>query len=170
MAAYKRRADWKKSDICHLNSLGVNKAARRRMQRLEGTGRPVVSPHQDLGSKILEKLQPLQTLFDPDGTSAERKKAFKRCPWWSHYVEALYRGEHALAKERGIADPSGHAERLVGGALGISAAKLHSICGGIRRMRKEWDGSANFPAMTLIEYESWMMTGLDVTGASPDQD
>lgn len=37
-------------------------------------------------------------------------------------------------------------------------------------MRKEWDGSANFPAMTLIEYESWMMTGLDVTGASPDQD
>lgn len=152
LAAYKRRTDWKKSDIYHLRSLGVNKAALRRMERLEGTGRPVVSSHQDLGSKVLEKLQPLQPLFDPNSTSAERKKAFKRWPWWPHYVEALYRGEHALAKERGIAAPSVYAERLVGQALGISAAKLHSICGEIRRMRKEWDGSANFPTMTLSEY------------------
>jgi hypothetical protein len=89
----------------------------------------------------------------------QRRKALKLYPWWSHNVEALYRGEHALAKEAGIAGPSGHAERLVGQALGISSATVHKICGDIRRKRKEWDGSANFHAMTLAEYQNWMETG-----------
>lgn len=169
LAAYKRRAAWKKSDIHHLNSLHVNEAARRRMERLDGTGRPVVRAHQNLGSKTLENLRMLQPLVDRDSTPSARKRALKSWPWWPHYVEAIYRGEHALAKERGIPAPSDHAERLVGRALGISAPTLHSICGEIRRRRKEWEGAADFPAMTLIEYENLMMTGLDGSQTSRDQ-
>src|SRR5436309_1007999 len=34
LAAYRRRRDWKKSDIPHLKSLGVNEVAQRRMESL----------------------------------------------------------------------------------------------------------------------------------------
>jgi hypothetical protein len=156
LAAYRRRKSWKKSDIPHLKSLGVNKVALRRMEALEGTGRPVVRPHQPLDEIVVKKLDAFLTLLG-DGTPPDkRKQAFRLWPWWPHYVEALYRGEHALAKEQGIAGPSDYAERSVGSEFGISAAKVHSICGEIRRKRKEWDGAADFPAMTLSEYRGWM--------------
>lgn len=156
LAAYRRRHDWKKSDIPRLQSLGINSVAQRRMDRLAGRGRPVVKPHQPLDVEIINKLNAFQLLTDPDAAPNMRRQAFKLWPWWSHYVEALYRGEHAIAKERGTKGASTEAENLVGRALGISAAKVHSICGQIRRKRKECADSANFPAMTLAEYESWI--------------
>jgi hypothetical protein len=159
LEAYKRRHSWKKSDNRHLMELGVNKSAKRRMKRLAGRGRPVVRPYLPLDQTLVTKFLALQALFDPATTPDRRKQALKVWPWWSHYVEALYRGEHALAKEQGVAGPSDHAEQLVGGALAISAAKVHSICGEIRRMRKEDSESANFPSMTLAEYQGWMITG-----------
>jgi len=160
LATYRRRRSWKKSDQAHLESLGVNMAARRRMAKLEGRGRPVVRPHQPLGLAVATKARALQPLFSLDSTPAERIQALKLWPWWKHHVEALYRGEHDLAKKGGIAGPSEHAELLVGKALGISPAKVHAICGEIRRKRSEWDGAADFPAMPLTELERWMKTGI----------
>jgi hypothetical protein len=159
LAAYKRRKQWKKSDVQNLNSLGVNKIALRRIEKLVGTGRPVVPPHQPFGDVAAKKLVAFLALCDERSSAEQRKQAFKQWPWWPHYVEALYRGEHALAKTRGIAGPSEHAERLVGSELGISASTVHRICGEIRRKRKEWDGAADFPAMTLSEYRGWMEAG-----------
>jgi hypothetical protein len=81
-------------------------------------------------------------------------------PWWEHYVEALYRSEFAHAKNRGVARPSLHGEDTVGNALYISAAKVRKICGTIRRKRQEWEGAANFPPMTLKEFNGWMQSGI----------
>jgi hypothetical protein len=156
LAAYRRRHAWKKSDIPHLRSLDVNSAAQHRMKRLVGRGRPVVKPHRPLDAVIINKVEAFQALADPNASPDKRRRAFKQWPWWSHYVEALYRGEHALAKDRGAKGASTEAEIVVGRALGISAATVHSICGEIRRKRKEDSESANFPAMTLAEYEGWM--------------
>jgi hypothetical protein len=159
LAAYRRRRAWKKSDVPHLKSLGANGAAQRRMERLAGRGRPVVRPHQPLDVAIVMKLGAFQSLVDPDVSPDRRRQAVKEWPWWQHYVEALYRGEHALAKARGTKSASIEAEESVGSALGISSATVHRICGEIGRMRKADEGSADFPAMTLVEYETWMETG-----------
>jgi hypothetical protein len=156
LAAYRRRKKWKKSDVQNLKSLGVNEVALRRTEKLTGTGRPVVPPHQPFGEVAARKFIAFVRLCDEGSTPEQRKQAFKLWPWWPHYVEALYRGEHALAKERGIAGPSEHAEHLVGSELGVSASTVHRICGEIRRKRKEWDGAADFPPMTLGEYRGWM--------------
>jgi hypothetical protein len=159
LAAYQRRHSWKKSDIPHLNTLGINKAALRRMERLTGRGRPVVKPHKALALAVATKIHDLGPLVNLLSPPDKRRRAFKLWPWYQHYVEALYRGEHALAKKKGIAGPSDYAEREVGRALGISAATVHAISGKIRLMRKEWDGSADFPSMTLDQYDKWMKTG-----------
>jgi len=157
--AYRRRHAWKKSDIPRLESLGVNVAARRRMERLAGRGRPVVRPHQPLDVAIVTKLNAFRSLVDPEASPDERRQALRLWPWWPHYVEALYRGEYAIAKQRGTKGASVETELAVGKALAISAAAVHSLCGRIRRMRKDDEESANFPAMTLAELETWMQTG-----------
>ena len=159
LAAYRQRHAWKKSDVPRLKSLGVNSAALSRIDRLAGRGRPVVRPYQPLDVAIVTKLSAFQSFVDPDASPDKRRQAFKVWPWWQHYVEALYRGEHALAKDRGTRSASIEAEESVGRALGISAATVHTICGAIRRMRKADEGAANFPAMTLAEYETWIETG-----------
>lgn len=160
LLAYRRRRDWKKSDVAHLKSLNVNAVARRRMERLAGRGRPVVKPHQPLEVLILEKVTAFTSLVTPEAASAQRRLAFKMWPWWRHHVEALYRGEHALAKEQCLRNPAQEAEIVVGKALGISSATVHSICGEIRGIRRDDPESANFPPMTLAEYENWMSTGI----------
>lgn len=159
LAAYRRRRSWKGSDIGPLNSLSPNASARKRMQRLRGKGRPVVTAHQPLAYVLVRKISAFQALVHPAASQLARRKAFRHWPWWRHHVEALYRGEHAFARDQGVAGPSDHAERLVGAALGMSAASVHSICGEIRRMRKECEETANFPPMTLAEYHTWMETG-----------
>ena len=159
LAAYRQRHSWKKGDIPRLQSLGVNGVAQKRMERLTGRGRPVVRLHQPLGSNLYQKIQAINALYDPTSPPNLRRKAFRSNPWWPHYVEALYRGEHVLAKQAGILGAAGHAEELVGRALGVSAAAVHAVCGEIRRKRREWDGAANFRVMTLAEYSNWMETG-----------
>jgi hypothetical protein len=144
LAAYRLRHAWRKSDIPRLKSLGVNSSALTRIERLAGRGRPVVRPYQPLDVAIVTKLSAFQSFVDPDVSPDKRRRAFKTWPWWQHYVEALYRGEHALAKDRGTRSASIEAEESVGRTLGISASTVHTICGGIRRMRKADEGSAKF--------------------------
>ncbi len=169
LAAYRRRASWKKADVPRLQSLGVNAAARRRVPLLKGRGRPVVTACQPLWPTVAERLAALQPLISTDSSPQERRRALRLWPWWQHHVEALYRGEHELAKTKGVAGPSRYAEEVVGNALSISPATVHNICGAIRRKRREWDGAANFPPMTLREFDHWMNTGTwpDTQSASP---
>lgn len=160
LAAYRRRHEWKKGDIPHLESLGVTQAARSRMARVSGRGRPVVKPHRPLDTAILETIGALQPLFDEAALPQQRRQAFKSWRWWDHFVEALYRGEHELAKGRDCKGPSTEAEYAVGAALGISQASVHAICGKMRKMRADDPESANFPRLTLADYERWMQTGI----------
>lgn len=161
LAAYRRRREWKKSDLTRLQSLGVNKAAQSRMARLLGTGRPVVKPHLPMGELVVSKFNAFALLVDSSASVEDRKRAFREWPWWPHYVEALYRGEHEIAVSQDLKGPSNEAEIAVGNELGISAASVHQICGEIRRMRKEDEGSANFPSMTLNEYRRLMVRGFN---------
>lgn len=166
LAAYRRRSSWKKADVPHLQSLGVNATAQRRMSLLTGRGRPVVHPHQPLWSTLTRRFAEIQPLCDPAASPQQRKRALRRWPWWRHYVEALYRGELARAKNRGIARPSIYAEEIVGDAMNISAATVHKICGEIRRLRGEWEGAANFPPMTLDELNRCMKSGINERSGS----
>lgn len=160
LQAYRRRHQWKRSDIPRLESLGVNAAARSRMRRLPSRrGRPSVRPHISLAQLILVKANALGTVFDPNITPSSRRRALKNSPWWKHYAEALYRGEREEARATGVPGPADHAERVVGRALGISPSSLRSICRPIRRMRDRHEPCANFPMMTLADYEGWMLTG-----------
>jgi|SRR5215831_13413156 len=160
LAAYRKRHAWKRSDILRLRELGVNKVVERRMERLTGRGRPIVRARQPLDQLVVETVTAFQSLFDPASTSIKRRQAIKLWSWWRHHVEALYRGEHRRARQTGLRSPSVEAEISVGRTLGISAASVHAICGEIRRMRREDPESANFPAMTLSEFEEWMQTGV----------
>jgi hypothetical protein len=159
LAAYKVRHSWKRSDLAPLRSLPLNAPARERTLGLRGTGRPVVRPHKPLAEVIRTKIESIRPLFDSSCHPSERVRAVKVWPWFNHYVEAMYRGEHRLAKQRQIAGPSSHAEWEVGKTLGLSPSKVHSICGEIRRLRQEDCESADFPPMTVSEFEQWMTTG-----------
>lgn len=159
LTAYKARRRWKKSDVKPLLSIGVNKHAQRRMAKLQGRGRPVVEQHRPLGAAAVKKLAACMNLFREDATPNERRRAVKEWPWWKHNVEALYRGERELAREKQIKGPHDHAERMVADALRVSQGTVRAICGEIREMRQEDAGSADFPPMLLTEYEGWMEQG-----------
>lgn len=159
LAAYKTRHRWKKSDLAHLKTLGVNAAARARMARVEGRGRPVVKPYQPPLLSLLRGVEAVQPLFSPSARERERRQALRKWPWWEHHVEALYRGEHELAEREHRPAPADYAERRVANALGLSQSTVHTICGNIRAIRLDWEGRANFPPMLLLEFGHWMRTG-----------
>jgi hypothetical protein len=156
LEAYRRRRAWKKSDIRNLLSLDVNAPARCRMERLVGTGRPVVKPHRPFVQEAAGKLTAVQTLIDPTSSVMKRTKAFKQWPWWPRFVEALYRGEYALVKDRGVRNASAETEISVGEALGVSASTVHNICRRVRRERQQTPESTSDLSMTIAEYEVWV--------------
>jgi hypothetical protein len=160
LRAYHRRARWKKSDVSALKTLGVNVAAQKRMERLTGRGRPVVKDHQPLELVIESKLKAF-VLFSPGATPQQRKEALKLWPYYEENVEALYRGEHAFAKQNRVSAPASHAEANVAAALIISPDTVHRISNKVRRKRKEGQDTANFPPMTVAEFKVWMATGKD---------
>ena len=161
LTAYKVRHKWKKSDVKHLLSIGVNERAQRRMAKLEGRGRPVVKERRSLEKVISEELTNWLILFREDATPDERRGAIrnKKWPWWKHVVEALYRGEQELAREKRIRGPHDHAETMVADALRVSQGTVRAICGKVRAMRQEKGEAANFPPILLTEYEEWMERG-----------
>jgi hypothetical protein len=159
LSAYQRRRFWKKADRPYLETLSVNSAAHRRMARVEGIGRPVVRPHQNLSALLIERLRVFKAIQDPNTPAHLRKRLLRQWPWWEHSVEALYRGEYAHARYSGIRRPSSAAEDAVGGALNMSSNAVRKICARIRAKRAEWEGGANFPPMRLHEFKRWMQTG-----------
>jgi hypothetical protein len=161
LAAYRRRHQWKKSDTANLRTLDLSPVAERRIARLSGKGRPVVRPHQELAELWVGKIQYFMAVVSPETKPAERLRAIKQTPWGRHYVEALYRGEHALAKQRGEKGASEVAESLVAKRLIMSSAQVHRLCGEIRRVRAECFEDANFPPITLAKFDECMREGRD---------
>lgn len=157
--AYEQRRSWRKSDIPRLQTLELNQQARLRLSRLTGRGRPVVRPHLPLSKFLVGGLVTYLIAYGPNSARSERLPALKQTKFWPHYVEALYRGEHAQAKARNVGSPSSVAEETVGRAVHMSASAVHAMCGKIRALRKDDPESANFPQMTLVEFEVWMNTG-----------
>jgi hypothetical protein len=155
LAAYGRRRSWKKADVPRLQALGVNKSAQRRMVRLAGRSRPVVPKARSLIEEIEDKLKDIRLLIDPHAPSIRRRRALRNWPCWPQYVEALYRGEYAQIKKRGVKGPSEEAEPSVGSALGMSPATVRRICGGVRRNRVEGVNTPEMPPMTLAEFDAW---------------
>jgi hypothetical protein len=159
LAAYRVRHQWKASDVRPLLSIGVPEGVQRRLAGLKGRGRPVVRWHRPLEAVLSENLTHWLNLFHEDATPAERRRSIRAWPWWKHHVEALYRGELALARDKRLKSPHDCAERTVADALWMSQGALHAICVEIRAMRRVDAGSANFPPMTVLEYERWMEHG-----------
>jgi hypothetical protein len=159
LEAYLKRHRWNKSDKSRLNKLPLNDVARRRVDQLSRKGRPTVGPNLSLEEFCKKNMPMLAELFGADVPPNRRKQALKSSRWWPHYVEALYRGEHALAKAHCEPNPSLFAEVKVGNALAISGSTVHTICGQIRCMRNDDPQSADFEPMTLTEFEQWMATG-----------
>lgn len=51
------------------------------------------------------------------------------------------------------------ASPAVAGALRMSQGKVHAVCGEVRALRRGDADAANFPSMTLGEFEKWMERG-----------
>lgn len=156
LEAYRTRTRWKKSDIKSLASLNVNEAAKKRIARLSGTGRPVVKPHEQFWERLARNVIATRVLFSKSGTPQERRKAFWEWPWHEYYIEALYRGEHARAKAQKRRDAARFAEAEIADALGISSSKVHKICGEIRNIAEKEERLS--PA-TITQFDTWMRTG-----------
>lgn len=153
--AYGTRQRWKKSDERALHTLPLNAVARRKVQRLSGTGRPIVKPHQPLAIHLLGKVRNVLPLVLENATPQERRRAFWHWPWHEACVEALYRGEHAQAKAEGLPDAARKAEEKVADALWISRSTVHQICVKVRRASDE----DVHPPMRIKDFEDWMSGG-----------
>lgn len=160
LEAYRRRRQWKSGDKPKLQTLDLNDTAKRLIARLPPSkGRPVVQEHMPLADVIVATVTELNPLWKVESTPSERRQALKKWPRWAHFVEALYRGEHAIAKGERLPGASDHALRLVGAQLCIGPSTVKTLCGTIRKKRGEDPESADFPSMTLAEFRGWMETG-----------
>jgi len=163
LTVYRRRRDWKKSDTANLRTYQLSPVAERRIERLGGVGRPVVRAHIALAEMVLDRWRSFQGVVEPAVSPRDRLQALKHWPWWPHYVEALYRGEHLLARDAGVSGAAGYAEQRVADLFAISSAKVHKICGEIRRKRRDCYDDANFPAATRSQFEEWLASGETMT-------
>jgi hypothetical protein len=159
--AYCRRHQWRKADVSRLLNLGIPK---QRIERIisdnKRRGRGVVQNYQPLDTMLMHAAEQFSTLLSPDTPPPARLKVLKQTPVWSYVVEALYRGEHAAAKEACQKSPSMHAELLVADCLGITDSQVHKLCGGVRKERRcENKPSESESTLRIQEFEAWMKSG-----------
>ena len=93
---------------------------------IAGRGRPVVRPYQPLWATFASTYSALELIVNLTSSPHQRRRALKMLSRWPHCVEAVYRGEHALAKAKQVRGPSDYAEDAVADALAISAACIAS--------------------------------------------
>jgi hypothetical protein len=159
LQALRLRHRWKRSDKAYLETLELRHVACRKLNQLEGRGRPVVKPHQEFGALILSRFHPVAVMFDKNATPSERRLSIKLTPYWPHLVESLYRGEYALAKQAARQAPCEFAEEQVGRDLAISPSTVRKLCGQIRQIRESDPDQANFPPETLAKFNAWLRDG-----------
>jgi hypothetical protein len=159
LAAYRVRHRWKASDAARLRTLPLSPVAERRIAKLSGRGRPSVSVHTDVATKVASKVLPLLAGFQPNAQRKTRFAAIKQMPWWPHYVEAVYRGEHEIATSGHFPSAAERTEQMIADALCLSTSTVRKLCGQVRRLRKDDFESANFPTATLAGFMEWIDTG-----------
>jgi hypothetical protein len=159
--AYRRRHQWRKADVSRLLNLGV---PRQRIERVidenKGRGRGVVQKYQSLEEMWMQAAEQFSALLSPDTPPKTRLKILKQTAAWRYVVEALYRGEHAAAKEARQKSPSERAELNVAACLGITDSQVHKLCGTVRNERKCQNKTSEGESVLRIqEFEDWMKDG-----------
>ena len=161
LEAYCRRHQWRKADVSKLLRLGVSE---QRIERIisnnKSRGRGVVQKYRALDDLLTHAAEQLSVLLSPDTPQSTRLKVLKHTPVWRYVVEALYRGEHAAAREARLKSPSMHAELLVADCLGITDAQVHKVCGDVRKERKQQNKSSEGETTLRIQqFEAWIESG-----------
>lgn len=170
LKAYRRRQRWKKADVPRLRRLDVSDNAMRRIKRmandkLGGRGRGVVDDFEHLGEGFEAEAEKVWALIGPTTPARERVRALRQTELLPDVAEALYRGEHALAKTAGQKSPAEAAEQRVAACLGLSQARVHKLCGKVRRNRRSSERVKEPDPISVHEFELWSVTG-GVPGAA----
>jgi hypothetical protein len=108
---------------------------------------------------MAELAEQLGVLLAPVTPPHTRLATLRQTPLWPEIVEALYRGEHAAAKEEGVRSPSAHAEELVAACLGISDSSVHKTCGAVRKARRLEYKADSGVLFRVNEFETWKRGG-----------
>lgn len=164
LKVYRRRHQWKKADLPRLRQLGVSDDATRRIERiandkLGGRGRGVVDEFHPIGDGFEAEAEKVWALIDPTASARDRVSALRQTELLPDVAEALYRGEHALARKAGQKSPAEVAEQRVAACLGLSQARVHKLCGKVRRNRRSSEGAKEPDPLSVHEFESWSATG-----------
>jgi hypothetical protein len=159
--AYRRCHQWRKADVSRLLNLGV---PRQRIERVinenKGRGRGVVQKYQSLEEIWMQTAEQFSALLSPDTSPKRRLQILKQTAAWRYVVEALYRGEHAAAKEAGLKSPSEQAELTVADCLGITDSHLRKICGAVRNERRCRNKISEGETLLRIKaFEAWKKDG-----------
>jgi hypothetical protein len=161
LTVYRRRQRWRKADVPHLLKLGIPAGRIERiMDGNKRRGRGVVQRYQSFDEMVTGMAERFNVLLSPDTEPYARLAALKQTPLWPDVVEALYRGEHAAAKERHERSPSTHAEQVVAACLGIADSSVHKICVGVRKERKQGNPSECDTLFRVTEFEAWKRDGI----------
>jgi hypothetical protein len=160
LTAYRRRTRWRKADLPRLVELGI---PRHRIERIIGAnrcrGRGVVPHHQTLDAAMTEMAAQFGILLSSETPPHARLATLKQTPLWPEIVEALYRGEHAAAKERRERSASTLAEELVARCLGLSDSSVRKVCVAVRKARRLETKPSEPGCLTVSEFEGWMRSG-----------
>lgn len=164
LKAYRRRHRWKKADIPRLRRLGVSDDAMRLIERmasdkLGGRGRGVVDEFQAIGDGFEAEVEKVWSLIDPTTSARERVSVLRQTELLPDVAEALYRGEHTLARKAGQKSPAEVAEQRVAACLGLSQARVHKLCGKVRHNRRSSEAAKEPDPLSVHEFESWSATG-----------
>ena len=157
---YRARRRWKASDRRHLQTYALTNAARLKLTRARGVGRPCVRPYKPFEVLCEEAFGDFGVICDASQPPHLQQQAMKRLPCWPELLEALYRGEWAVARAAGRKSPHESAEFTLAAAFAISPALVRKTCTEARRNH----GRAESPlqATTLAEFaaerEGWRLT------------
>ncbi|MGH7092069.1 MAG: hypothetical protein ACREFB_00865 [Stellaceae bacterium] len=161
LTAYRRRTRWRKADLLRLMELGI---PRHRIERIIDAnrcrGRGVVPRYKSLDTTMAEMTAQFEVLLSPETAPHARLATLKQTPLWPEIVEALYRGEHAAAKERRERSASTLAEELVARCLGLSDSSVRKVCVAVRKTRRlEVKLAESGLLLRVGEFEGWLHSG-----------
>lgn len=161
LRAYRIRHRWRGGDRGRLEELGVSPTGHARFERLTATrrrGRPVVAPYLPLAAVMTTTIEKLAALGDRNTEPHLRRRLLTKTPFWSHVVEAVYRGEYERARSCGLAAPSTHAEEEAGRACGLAGDSVRKLAAGVRRHRRETGDPPWLPDISAAEFVRWTRT------------
>ncbi len=143
--ALRLRRKWRTADIPRLEQLDLPPVALRKLEELRRNprkGRGVIREFVPAAEILRRGLCDDFRRVDLDTPPHERLACYKKTRWFPEFVEAAYRGELKLAKQRVAASgsragrPHELAESAVAEAAGISPALVRRYCHQERMARR----------------------------------